>query len=34
MPKEVQYAAHVEGVLESEVVEASDIARDAGKKSA
>jgi len=34
MPSEAQYAAHVEGVLEVEVVEASDIARELGKKSA
>jgi hypothetical protein len=29
-PIEVQYAAHVAGVLELEVVEASDIAREIG----
>jgi hypothetical protein len=34
IPREAQYAAHVEGILEVEVVEASDITRELGKKSA
>ena len=34
MPKDVQYAAHVEEVLEVEVIETSDIARELGQKSA